>query len=63
MLVEGIIITAIVCGTTLIGYISRLMFLSKCKKLSCCGEVMTIERSVESEQQHVSAMHLPIGGG
>ena len=61
MIETAIIITVIVCGTTLIGYIARLMFLSKCKKSSCCGGVITIERSIESEEKNVSALRLPIG--
>lgn len=61
MIETAIIITIIVCGSTLAGYVARLMFLSKCKKSSCCGGAIVIERSVESESQGVSAMRLPIG--
>ena len=61
MLLESVIITAIIAGVSIIAYALRLAFMSKCKKFSCLGGVVVIERSIESEHKNVSAMRLPIG--
>lgn len=61
MLFEGIIITAIVCGTLLFGYVFKLCFMSKCDSVDCCKGAIKVHRSVASEQQNVSSLKLPIG--
>lgn len=58
MLLESIIIAAIISGTTLIGYITRLCFLSKCT--TCDIGCIHTTRNTGQESQNVSSMHLPV---
>ena len=61
MIIEGIIITAIICTTGLFMYISYLIYNSKCFKSQCCTDeaVLNIERHTK-EEHHVKAPTLPI---
>lgn len=61
MIVE-IVVASIVCGTAILGYIVRLIFMSKCKKSECCTEdaVIHIERDTATEKRDVSALKLPL---
>ena len=58
MLETAIVIVIIVCATTLIGYMFKLVFMSKCDSCSCLG--VKVHRQTEHEVQQVSNMQLPI---
>ena len=60
MLESVVIMTLVVCGTVFCAYIARLLFLSKCRKSSCC-KIFKVERDVAIEATNVSNMKLPIG--
>lgn len=62
MLVEGIIITSVVCGSLLIGYLLKLLFMCKIKVSDCCTHDagIHIERSIESEKKNVSSLRIPL---
>ena len=60
MVIEGIIITAIVCGTGLLMYIAYLIYSSKCFKSQCCTKdaIVNIERDTKHER-HLKPPHMP----
>jgi hypothetical protein len=60
MLETAVIITIIVCTTTLVGYLFKLIFMSKCTDCNCFG--IKVHRQTEQEAQTVSNMRLPISG-
>lgn len=60
MIAEAVVITIIVCSVSLVGYLARLIFLSKCKKSECCGGVIHVERDTQREEKNVSNLKLPI---
>jgi hypothetical protein len=55
---NNIIITIIVCGTALFGYIFRLLFLSKCETLDL--GCLHIKRNTAIEKRNVEGFSLPI---
>jgi hypothetical protein len=58
MLEVAIVVVIIVCATTLVGYLFKLAFMSKCASCDCLG--MHIKRNTEHEAQTASNMQLPI---
>lgn len=59
MIIESVIITGIICGVVLLGYIAKLAFFSKCDSCSFWG--IKVHRNTKEEAQTVSTMRLPIG--
>ncbi len=58
MLEVAVVITIIVCSATLIGYLFKLIFMSKCTNCDCMG--IHVKRDTSQEAQIVSNMRLPI---
>ena len=58
MIETSIIITIIVCGTALMGYVTRLLFYSKCSDVNLF--CFKCHRNTLEEVQTVSNMNLPI---
>lgn len=58
MIIEAVIIAGIVSGTAFLGYIAKLIFMSKCK--TCDVGCIHTTRETEQEAQNVSALHLNI---
>ena len=56
MIAESVIISIIVSGTVLIGYLFRLLFMSKCS--NCKMGCIEVERDTVHELQNITPINL-----
>lgn len=58
MLETAVLITVIVCATTLVAYLARLSFMSKCTDCDLC--CIKVHREIHHEDKNVSMPKLPL---
>ena len=56
MLETAIIVSLVFCGSAMISYLCRLLFMSKCSNLDIC--CLHIKRNTSEEQRNVSSLNL-----
>jgi hypothetical protein len=54
----AVIITVVVCGTSLIGYIGRLLYASKCSKVDCLGLHIKRDTAIEPSMSSVGKLSI-----
>lgn len=54
----AILVTIVISASSLLGYLSRLIFMSKCKNVSLCFGILKVERKTEDELKSAPSFHI-----
>ena len=56
-MIESVIITIVICTTALLAYVCKLLFMSKCNSVDCCG--LHVHRNTSEENKDVGSIEIP----